>query len=149
MKWLNKLLKNQLFLGVLVIVLLAILWKCVSTIEGMSSSDNVFKNSSVPDSTPSTFKSDLGDTPKLVWFYAHWCGHCKSMLNDWDKLAQEDTNGDKMIKINLGEQGNSAQEALAKEYDISAYPTILIIDGGSVTEFEGERTYSGLKQALP
>jgi len=148
-KSLNKLLNNRSILMVLILILLFILWKCISTIEGMTSSENVFQNSSVPDSTPSTFKRDLGSEPKLVWFYAEWCGHCKSMLNDWDKLAQEGTNGDKMIKINVGDQGNSAQESLAKEYDVSAYPTILIINGSNKTEFEGERTYSGLKQGLP
>lgn len=148
-KMLNKLLNNRTILIVLVFVLLYILWKCVSTIEGMTSSENVFQNSSVPDSTPSTFKSDLGSDPKLVWFYAEWCGHCKSMLSDWDKLAQEDNNGEKMIKINVGDQGNSAQEELAKEYNVSAYPTIYIIDGSNITEYEGERNYSGLKLALP
>jgi thioredoxin-related protein len=54
-----------------------------------------------------------------------------------------------MIKINVGEQGNSAQEELASKYNVSAYPTIAIINGDNVDEFEGERTYTGLKQALP
>ena len=144
----NKLLTNRFVLMFLVIILLLILWKCVSTIEGMSSSEDVFQNSSVPSTTPSNFKTELGDTPKLVWFYAEWCGHCKNMVADWDKLVLGEGAG-KMIKINVGEQGNSAQEALAKEYEVSAYPTILIINGADVTEFEGERTYSGLKQALP
>jgi thiol-disulfide isomerase/thioredoxin len=148
-KMLNKLLNNRIILIILVFVLLYILWKCVSTIEGMTSSENVFQNSPVPPSTPSTFKSDLGTDPKLVWFYAEWCGHCKSMLSDWDKLAQENNNGEKMIKINVGDQGNSAQEDLAKEYNVSAYPTIYIIDGSNKTEYEGERNYSGLKLALP
>ena len=71
------------------------------------------------------------------------------MLSDWDKLASEDNNSEKMIKINVGDQGNSAQEALASQYNVSAYPTIAIINGDSVDEFEGERTYAGLKQALP
>ena len=149
MKFLNKLLNNRVFLMILVIVLLAILFKCVSTIEGMTSGGDVFSNSSVPDSTPSTFNSDLGSTPKLVWFYAKWCGHCKNMLSDWDKLASEDNNSEKMIKINVGDQGNSAQEDLASKYNVSAYPTIAIINGNNVDEFEGERNYTGLKQALP
>ena len=49
-----------------------------------------------------------------------------------------------MIKINVGDQGNSAQEALASKYNVSAYPTILIINGENV-EYEGERTYTRLK----
>ena len=149
MKFLNKLLNNRVFLMVLVVILLVILWKCVSTIEGMTNGEDVFSSSSVPDSTPSTFNGDLGSTPKLVWFYAKWCGHCKNMLSDWDKLASEDNNSEKMIKINVGEQGNSAQEALASKYNVSAYPTIAIINGDNADEFEGERTYAGLKQALP
>lgn len=146
---LNKLLNNRFILIILVFVLLYILWKCVSTIEGMTSSENAFQNSPVPPSTPSTFNSDLGSEPKLVWFYAEWCGHCKSMLSDWDKLAREDNNGEKMIKINVGDQGNSAQEFLAEKYNVSSYPTIYIIEGSNKTEYDGERNYTGLKLALP
>lgn len=146
---LNKLLNNRFILIILVFVLLYILWKCVSTIEGMTSSENAFQNSPVPPSTPSTFNSELGSEPKLVWFYAEWCGHCKSMLSDWDKLALEDNNGEKMIKINVGDQGNSAQESLAEEYNVSSYPTIYIIEGSNKTEYDGERNYTGLKLALP
>ena len=148
-KTLNNLLKNRVFLMVLTFVLLFILWKCVSTIEGLTNgSESVFDQSEVPSSIPSTFMEDLGDSPKLVWFYADWCGHCKKMLEDWDKLALGEGSG-KMIKINVGEQGNSEQEHIASQYNVTAYPTILVINGSEFEEFEGERNYSGLRLGLP
>ena len=45
-KSLNKLLNNRSIIMVLILILLFILWKCISTIEGMTSSENVFQNSS-------------------------------------------------------------------------------------------------------
>ena len=28
------------------------------------------------------------EKPTLIRFHASWCGHCKSMKNDWDKLKE-------------------------------------------------------------
>ena len=76
---------------ILVVVLLYILWKCVSTIEGMTSGKMYFLVV-LYQILHHLHLLDLGSTPKLVWFYAEWCGHCKNMLSDWDKLASEDNN---------------------------------------------------------
>ena len=56
-------------------------------------------------SKPSTFESDVSSGKKLVWFYADWCGHCKSMKTEWD-TASSKVDG-KMIKINLGDSKDS------------------------------------------
>ena len=28
----------------------------------------------------------------MVWYYAEWCGHCKNMEEDWDKLVSKKIN---------------------------------------------------------
>ena len=144
MKFLNKLLNNRVFLMVLVVILLVILWKCVSTIEGMTNGEDVFSSSSVPDSTPSTFNGDLGSTPKLVWFYAPWCGHCKSMHKDWDNAAAEVNLGDNtMIKVDVGDQNNKEHTRINKQFGVNGYPTILLLNNGKKErEYNGGRTHN-------
>jgi len=147
-KLLKKLFKSKSVLFLLTIFLVIILSFCASRKEGMSDGSNPFANSNVPSSTPVTFSQDISGGPKLVWFYAEWCGHCKTMLSDWDTLAQAEGK-DKMIKINVGEQSNSQQENIAKEYGVSSYPTIMTIDGATKNEYTGDRSISGLKTAIP
>ena len=96
------------------------------------------------ESKPNKFYSDVAKGKKLVWFYAEWCGHCKSMHNDWDNAAREmNKNNIKMIKIDVGgEKGN--QKSIAKKYDIKGYPTIMLLNKGeSIETYEGDRTTQG------
>ena len=149
MKKLNKLCKkiykNKPLLFVLTLLLIAILYKCFYMQEGFDN-DNPFTNSSVPPSTPDSFNDDLSGGPKLVWFYAEWCGHCKTMLKDWDTLS---TGKDNMVKINVGDKDSTkAQKEIMKKYKISSFPTIMVIDGATTTPVKG-RTVSDLEAALP
>ena len=92
-------------------------------------------------SKPSTFESDVSSGKKLVWFYADWCGHCKSMKTEWD-TASSKVDG-KMVKINLGDSKDSKVEEISKKYNIQGFPTILLLDNGEIQEtYEGERKAS-------
>lgn len=91
------------------------------------------------ESSPHSFQSDIQGGKKLVWFYADWCGHCKSMTESWDNACAKvnKANDNKMIKINVGEN-NSEQKQIVDKYKIKGYPTILVLKNGSI-----ERTYEG------
>ena len=64
----------------------------------------------------------------LVKVYATWCGHCKSMQSDWDKIKAE-FNGKKInsktVKIiSIDENQEDLQEEVMEKYNIDGYPTI-------------------------
>ena len=69
-RWLKKNLNTQHIL----IALGAIACSFITTREGFESS-------------PSSFNDDIASGKKVVWFYAPWCGHCKTMHKDWDDAA--------------------------------------------------------------
>ena len=90
------------------------------------------------ESKPSTFNTDVSKGKKLVWFYADWCGHCKSMKEEWDNASNE-VDG-KMVKINLGNSEDSKTEEISKKYEIQSFPTILLLENGEKkNDYEGER----------
>ncbi len=122
---------KMLITGILVVVLIYLIYKA-TTKEGFELS-------------PADFDKELNHGKKLVLIYADWCGHCKKMKPTWDKVSEKVNKEDelKMVKINCGE-GTPAQKKLMADYDVDGYPTILIVDNGKATPYDGDRTEEAL-----
>ena len=72
----------------------------------------------------------------VVDVYAKWCQPCKEVSAILDELAQNYGNRVLIAKID-GDESNK----LAEELDITAYPTVLLIEGGQVKKkIEGARS---------
>lgn len=90
----------------------------------------------------------------MVLFYAPWCGHCKTILPDWNKLEthynNKQINGRKIniVKINCDENTK-----IATHYDIQGYPTIKLLSINkngkpSLYDYDDERQYSKIEQFI-
>ena len=72
----------------------------------------------------------------LILFYADWCGHCKKMKPEWEKLE----NGQYGKYCKKYESKEITQE-LSEKYDINGYPTILLIKNDElIANYENDRT---------
>ena len=58
----------------------------------------------------------------LIWFYAVWCGHCKTMENEWKQLNNKPPRGLKLVKIESDNMGNYNKSP--GEQEIRGYPTL-------------------------
>jgi thioredoxin 1 len=67
--------------------------------------------------------------PVLVDFWAEWCGPCKMIAPVLDELADEFAGKAKIGKVNIDHE-----QDLASQYGIRAIPTLLLFNGGTVTE---------------
>ena len=101
-----------------------------------------------------SFDDEISNNEKtLVMFYADWCGHCKKLKPVWDETSKEVNENEesavKMVKVDCGKPNeNENHKAIMKKYDISGFPTIKLIEGDKVSEFEGERTKEGILKFL-
>jgi protein disulfide-isomerase A1 len=90
------------------------------------------------------FDEVVYDTSKdvLVEFYAPWCGHCKSLAPDYEKLAAEFRNSNVVI----AKMDATANEA--KGVAVKGFPTIRFYSANNKKpeDFNGDRNFEGLKK---
>ncbi|KAM0432765.1 hypothetical protein ACHAPT_004467 [Fusarium lateritium] len=86
--------------------------------------------------TPDTFPSLVTNSkdPWFIKFYAPWCSHCKAMAPTWEQLAKKMQG-----KLSIGEVNCEADHKLCKEMGVSAFPTILFMQGAERAEYKGLR----------
>ena len=86
--------------------------------------------SSAMDVTTDTFEDEVlkSDVPVVVDFWAPWCGPCRTVGPEIDKLAQRVGAAAKFVKINVDDN-----RELAMRYGVMSIPTIAKFEGGEVT----------------
>ena len=72
-----------------------------------------------------------------VLFYAPWCGHCKTIMPEWDNLGKSNTSSVTISKVNCDEQPD-----LANKHGVNGFPTIKYLPNG-INDSAGGVTYEG------
>ncbi|MFA5014057.1 MAG: thioredoxin [Actinomycetota bacterium] len=81
--------------------------------------------------TDSNFSSEVIESqkPVLVDFWAEWCGPCKMIAPELEKLAAEKSDQLKIGKLNVDDNRETALK-----YSISSIPTLLLFKNGEVAK---------------
>lgn len=86
--------------------------------------------SSATDVTTESFQAEVleSNVPVVVDFWAPWCGPCRVVGPEVDKLAERVGPKAKFVKVNVDEN-----QELAMRYGVMSIPTIAKFEGGQVT----------------
>jgi putative thioredoxin len=83
----------------------------------------------VKDSTDRAFKADVIDAsleaPVLVDFWAPWCGPCRSLSPNIEKVIKEKAGKIRLVKINIDEN-----PAIANQLGVQSIPAVFAFAGG-------------------
>ncbi|KAK9673290.1 hypothetical protein RND81_12G158000 [Saponaria officinalis] len=96
--------------------------------------------------TEDNFEKEVGqDRGALVEFYAPWCGHCKKLAPEFEKLG---ASFKKAKSVLIGKVDCDDQKNLCGKYDVSGYPTLKWFPKGSLEpkKYEGPRTAEALAE---
>lgn len=93
--------------------------------------------------------TDSGKTFYII--KAEWCGHCKNAMPEFKKLEAASPytlpSGEK-VEIKMLDGDSDKQEIDSLGYKVRGFPTMLLKNGSTFTEYPGDRTAEGVMTFL-
>lgn len=101
------------------------------------------KEFSTEERTPDT------ETADLYFFYTLWCPHCKKSKPIWEELkSQIGNNTVNGVKVNFIEVDCDSDSATAEKFKVEGYPTIKMVRGNQIIEYDAKPSLDTLNQFL-
>lgn len=99
-------------------------------------------NAAVPSLTPENYDSITDGKTVFIKYFAPWCGHCKKMAPDWEKLAGEWEGNDigLIAEVDCTTEG----KPLCDANGVKGFPSLKWGDASSLEDYQGGRTYDAL-----
>jgi len=101
-------------------------------------------SAAVPSLTPENYDSMTSGKSVFIKFFAPWCGHCKKMAPDWEKLASDWAGHDVGLVAEV--DCTAAGKPLCDQNGVKGFPTLKYGDPASLDDYQGGRSYGDLSK---
>jgi len=97
------------------------------------------------------------NTAEVMFFFADWCPHCKKAKPEWNKLKQSSLVGSGKVvngytivytEVDCTDDKNSAVQEKLNKFRVEGFPTIKLIKGTEVIEYDAKPDEDTLTQFL-
>ncbi|HMP28163.1 MAG TPA: protein disulfide isomerase family protein [Saprospiraceae bacterium] len=140
---------NLILIGVIVVFGMALLYMYMQKNGAQSKEpmNDTQSGNAEPQPTPQPpagkaqeggLSPEMSSLPCLVMFHADWCGHCKHLAPEWEKVKQ--AVGDKHLIVDI-----ESKNPLMRNFTLKGFPTIRYFPEGlgnanKFEEYQGDRT---------
>jgi len=103
-----------------------------------------FATANAVELTPDNWDAETSGKTIFVKFFAPWCGHCKKMKPDWDKLIGEFSGSATQLVADVDCTADG--KPLCDANGVKGFPTLKYGDPSDLQDYEGGREYDDLKK---
>merc|ERR1719205_334420 len=91
------------------------------------------------DLTPENWDAQTNGKSVFIKFFAPWCGHCKRMAPDWEKLADEWAGNEVglVAEVDCTAEG----KPLCDQNGVKGFPTLKYGDPTALEDYSGGRSF--------
>lgn len=104
----------------------------------------LFVTSNAIELTPDNWDEATAGKTIFVKFFAPWCGHCKKMKPDWDKLM--DAFADSPTSLVADVDCTTEGKPICDDNGVKGFPTLKFGDPSALEDYKGGRDYDSLKK---
>jgi len=98
--------------------------------------------SSAVELTPDTWDNQVAGKTVFVKFFAPWCGHCKRMKPDWDRLMDDYASSDSVLVADVDCIGDG--KPLCDKVGVRGFPTVKWGSPDDLQDYTGGRDFDAL-----
>ncbi|KAL3771723.1 hypothetical protein ACHAWU_010034 [Discostella pseudostelligera] len=94
--------------------------------------------------TPENYAAETDGKTVFLKFFAPWCGHCKALKPDWDKLMADFEGSATQLVADV--DCTTEGQPLCDENGVQGFPTLKWGDASDLQDYQGGRSYEELKK---
>ena len=94
--------------------------------------------------TPDNWDEETTGKTVFIKMFAPWCGHCKAMKPDWDRLMEEYAESETTLVADV-DCINGGKE-ICDNNNVKGFPTIKYGSANSLEDYKGGRSASDLRE---